>query len=107
MITHFDCPAALKDAIKFNFNGLYIPSFNRNLGYKNISKRSFEIIGSAHNAAEIKFKEKQGCSSIFLSPIFKNDKKKKFLDVIKTNLLKIDQSFILWLKRLNRLDLKK
>ena len=27
----------LKDAIQFNFNGLYIPSFNRNLGFKNIS----------------------------------------------------------------------
>ena len=78
----------LKDAIQFNFNGLYIPSFNRNLGFKNISRRDFEIIGSAHNVTELKIKEKQGCSSIFLSPIFENDKKKKFLDVVKTNLLK-------------------
>ncbi len=78
----------LKDAIRFNFNGLYIPSFNKNLGYKNIAKKNFKIMGSAHNITELKIKEKQGCSCIFLSPIFKNDKKKKFLDVIKTNLLK-------------------
>ena len=45
-------------------------------------------MGSAHNAMELKIKEKQGCSCIFLSPIFKNNKNKKFLDVIKTNLLK-------------------
>ena len=78
----------LKDAIKYNFNGLYIPSFNRKLVFKNIVKKNFELIGSAHNVAEIKIKEKQGCSSIFLSPIFQNDKNKKFLGVIKTNLLK-------------------
>ena len=78
----------LKDAIKYNFDGLYIPSFNRKLVFKNIVKKNFELIGSAHNVAEIKMKEKQGCSSIFLSPIFQNDKNKKFLGVIKTNLLK-------------------
>ena len=78
----------LKDAIKFNFDGLYIPSFNKNLKFQNIAKKKLEIIGSAHNAIEIKIKEKQGCSRIFLSPIFENEKKKKFLDIIKTNLLK-------------------
>ncbi len=78
----------LKDAIKYNFDGLYIPSFHRKLKFQNIIKKNFEIIGSAHNAIELKIKEKQGCSCIFLSPIFKNDKNKKFLDVIKTNLLK-------------------
>ena len=78
----------LKDAIKYNFNGLYIPSFNRKLVFKNIVKKNFELIGSAHNLAEIKMKEKQGCSSIFLSPIFQNNKNKKFLGVIKANLLK-------------------
>ena len=78
----------LKVAIKYNFNGLYIPSFNRKLVFKNIVKKNFELIGSAHNVTEIKMKEKQGCSSIFLSPIFENNKNKKFLGVIKTNLLK-------------------
>ena len=78
----------LKDAIKYNFDGLYIPSFHKQLRFQNITKKNLEIIGSAHNAIELKIKEKQGCSSIFLSPIFKNNKNKKFLDVIKTNLLK-------------------
>ena len=78
----------LKDAIKYNFDGLYIPSFQKQLKFQNIIKRSLEIIGSAHNATELKIKEKQGCSYIFLSPVFKNNKNKKFLDVVKTNLLK-------------------
>ena len=50
----------LKDAIKFNFNGLYIPSFNRNLRFKNIVRGNFEIMGSAHNITDLKIKEKQG-----------------------------------------------
>ena len=78
----------LKIAIKFNFDGLYIPSFNKSLRFRNIVRDNFEILGSAHNVMELKIKEKQGCSTIFLSPIFENDKKKKFLDVIKTNLLR-------------------
>ena len=78
----------LKDAIKYNFDGLYIPSFQKQLRFQNITKRDLEIIGSAHNLIELRIKEQQGCSSIFLSPIFKNNKNKKFLDVIKTNLLK-------------------
>ena len=77
----------LKAAIKYNFDGLYIPSFNKCLNFRNIVKDNFEIIGSAHNLIELKIKEKQGCSTIFLSPIFKNDKKKKYLDVVKANLL--------------------
>ena len=78
----------LKDAIKYNFDGLYIPSFNKQLKFQNIIKKNFEIMGSAHNAIELKNKEKQGCSHIFLSPVFKNKKNKKFLDVVKTNFLK-------------------
>ena len=78
----------LKDAIRYNFDGLYIPSFHKQLRFQNIIKKNLEIIGSAHNAIELKIKEKQGCSLIFLSPIFKNNKNKKYLDVIKTNLLK-------------------
>ena len=62
----------LKDAIKFDFDGLYIPSFNKHLGFQNITRKNLEIIGSAHNAIELKIKEKQGCSHIFLSPIFIN-----------------------------------
>ena len=78
----------LKAAIKYNFDGLYIPSFNKSLRFRNVVKDNFEILGSAHNIIELRIKEKQGCSAIFLSPIFKNDKKKKYLGVVKANLLK-------------------
>ena len=78
----------LKAAIKYNFDGLYIPAFQKHLRFQNITKKRLEIIGSAHNTIDLKIKEKQGCSSIFLSPVFKNNKNKKFLDVIKTSLLK-------------------
>ena len=98
----------LKDAIKYNFDGLYIPSFNRKLVFKNIVKKNFELIGSAHNVAEIKMKEKQGCSSIFLSPIFENNKNKKFLGIIKTNLLKkITKNKIVLLGGINQKTLKR
>ena len=78
----------LKAAIKYNFDGLYLPSFNNSLAFRNIVRSNFEILGSAHNIIELKIKERQGCSTIFLSPIFENIKKKKFLDVPKANLLR-------------------
>ena len=98
----------LKNAIKYNFDGLYVPSFNKQLRFQNIFKKNLEIIGSAHNAIELKIKEKQGCSKIFLSPIFKNDKKKKFLNIIKTNLLKnLTENKIILLGGINLKTLKR
>tara|TARA_B100000674_G_scaffold453148_1_gene425220 strand:+ start:140 stop:685 length:546 start_codon:yes stop_codon:yes gene_type:complete len=74
-------------AIKLQLDGVYLPSFNKNLGYKNLNyKKKFRIIGSAHNISEIKIKEKQNCEEIFLSPIFKTEKQKQYLDIIKFNL---------------------
>ena len=79
----------IKNAIKFKLDGIYIPSFNRKLNF--VSSFSFQtefkIIGSAHNIKEIKIKEKQGCKEIFISPIFQNDKKKKFLNIYNFNKL--------------------
>ena len=98
----------LKDAIKYNFDGLYIPSFYKQLRFQNKAKKNLEIIGSAHNVTELKIKEKQGCSPIFLSPVFKNDKNKKFLDVIKTNLLKkMTKNKIVLLGGINQKTLKR
>ena len=98
----------LKDAIKYNFDGLYIPAFQKHLRFQNITKKSLEIIGSAHNAIELKIKEKQGCSCIFLSPAFKNNKNKKFLGVIKTNLLKkMTKSKIVLLGGINQKTIKR
>ena len=52
---------------------------------------NFKIIGSAHNNKEILIKEKQGCSIIFLSPIFKVRKKNYFLNIIKFNFLTLNK----------------
>jgi len=80
----------LKIALKFNFNGIYIPSFNKTLKYRNIYKKNFEIIGSAHNTKEVINKENQGCTKIFLSPIFKTKKNRYFLGVNRFNLIKLN-----------------
>ena len=73
-------------ALKYNLDGLYLPSFNKKLNFKNVSSRkNFKIIGSAHNFLELKIKEKQGCEEIFISPLFYNPKNKSFLDIVKFN----------------------
>ena len=98
----------LKAAIKYNFDGLYIPSFNKSLRFQNIVKKKFKILGSAHNIIELKTKEKQGCSAIFLSPIFENEKKKKYLGIVKTNLLRnLTNKQIILLGGINFKNLKK
>ena len=78
----------LQLALKLDLDGLYLPSFNKKLKYKNIAcKKKFKLIGSAHNTIEINNKNKQGCSKIFISPIFKTAKHKNHLDTIKFNML--------------------
>jgi thiamine-phosphate pyrophosphorylase len=78
----------IKLALKLDLDGVYLPSFNKLCNYKNLhSKKKFKIIGSAHNLHEIKIKEKQGCSSIFISPIFKTKKSNYFLNIIKFNII--------------------
>ena len=73
----------MKLAIKLDADGLYISSHNKNLLSKSIiNKKKLKILGSAHSLKEIKIKEQQGVSEIFLSPLFK-DKKNKRLDLYK------------------------
>ena len=79
----------LKLALRFNFDGIYIPAFNKTLNYKNISKKNFEIIGSAHNIKEVINKEYQGCTKIFLGPIFKTKKNRSYLGVTKFNIIRL------------------
>ena len=74
-------------ALKLNLDGVYIPSFNKSLKIKYISKKNFEILGSAHNFKEIYFKKKKGINKIFISQLFKIIKTNKYLGVIKYNLL--------------------
>ena len=81
----------IKMAIKHQLNGVYIPSFIKTLNFSFISKpKDFLIIGSAHNKMEIKIKENQGCSLIFLAPTFKVIKKNNYLGVSRFNLLTLD-----------------
>jgi thiamine-phosphate pyrophosphorylase len=79
-------------SIKLGLNGVYIPSFNKQINYvQNYSlPKNFKIIGSAHSLFEINLKLKQKCSEIFLSPVFKVDKSKKFLGVSKFNLINLN-----------------
>ena len=82
----------LKIAVKLKLDGVYIPSFNNLNNFKNLNRpQKFDIIGSAHNKIEIKKKIKQGCSLIFLSPIFKTSKSKYFLNTAKFNLLTLNE----------------
>jgi len=78
----------LRLAIKFKTDGIYIPSFNKRitLNKANLSK-NFRIIGSAHNQMEIKKKIDQGCEAIFLSPVFRIEKSRKYLGTCRFRLL--------------------
>ena len=79
-------------ALKYQLDGVYIPAFNKQINYiKFLLPINFQIIGSAHNNKEILIKEKQGCSIIFLSPIFKVRKKNYFLNIIKFNFLTLNK----------------
>ena len=73
-------------AIKLNLDGVYIPSFNKS--FKHLAynlKKNFTIIGSAHNLREIRIKEAQKVSKIFISSLFK--KNKNYLGINKFKLL--------------------
>ena len=73
-------------AIKLNLDGAYIPSFNKSLKHLAYSyKRNFKIVGSAHNLKEIRIKENQNVTRIFLSSLFKRNK--NFLGINRFKLL--------------------
>ena len=73
-------------AVNLNLDGAYIPSFNKKTNHLSYSlPKNFLIIGSAHNNLEIKIKEKQCVSIIFLSSLFK--KKKNYLGINRFKLL--------------------
>ena len=91
--TKFYLSNDIKLSIRLRLDGVYIPSFNNKINYTqnyNLPK-NFDIIGSAHNIAEINLKLKQKCSEIFLSPIFKVNKSKKFLGINKFNFMTLNK----------------
>jgi len=75
-----------KMAINLNLDGVYVPSFNKDTKHLSYSfKKNFIILGSAHNACQIRTKELQGVKGIFLSSVFK--KNKNFLGIYRFKLL--------------------
>ena len=76
----------VKLAIMLDLDGAYIPSFNKSLRHLAYSyKKTFDIVGSAHNLKEIRTKESQNVEKIFLSSLFK--KNKNFLGINRFKLL--------------------
>ena len=76
----------IKLALKLNLDGAYIPSFNKSTQHLAFSfKKKFNLIGSAHDIKEIKIKELQNVSKIFISSLFK--KNKNFLGLNKFKLI--------------------
>ena len=75
-----------KMAIKLDLDGIYLPSFNKEI-IPNLYplKKKFKILGSAHNLNEITQKQKQNVSEIFISSLYKS--KKSFLGFNKFNKL--------------------
>ena len=78
----------IEECLKYDLDGLYIPSFNKKKLIKKLKLHKQTIIGSAHNHMEIRKKIEQGCKMIFLSPLFKTYKS-KYLDISKFNLIKM------------------
>ena len=70
--------------------------------------QNFLIIGSAHSVGEIRIKEKQNVSQIFLSPLFKTNKSKKFLEILKfNNLSKFTKKPLIALGGINKNNINK
>ena len=71
-----------------------------------LSKKNFKIIGSAHNIKEIRTKEIQNVTKIFLSSLFK--KNKNFLGINKFKLLsKLTKNDIVVLGGISKENIKK
>jgi len=78
----------IKFALKLDLDGVYIPSFNKKLRVNCYTKKKkFKVLGSAHNISEIRQKELQKVSCIFIAPIFITNKSNKFLGIQRFNYL--------------------
>ena len=97
----------VKLAINLNLDGAYIPSFNKSKNHLSYSKsKNFLLLGSAHNNNEIKIKERQGVSILFLSSVFK--KNKNYLGLNKFRLLSnLTRKKIIALGGITKKNLKK
>ena len=97
----------IKLAFKLGLDGAYLPSFNKNFAHLSYTlKKDFILIGSAHNLKEIKIKEKQKVSKIFLSSIFKKNKNYLGFNKFKTYIINYNREFVA-LGGINKQNLKK
>ena len=77
----------IKIANKLDLDGAYIPSFNKNFRHLSYSlRKNFIFLGSAHNIKEVRIKDLQKCTLIFISSIFK--KNSNFLGLYRSNILR-------------------
>jgi thiamine-phosphate pyrophosphorylase len=76
-------------SIKYNAKGVFLSSNNKQLRRPLLLKKSFKIIGAAHNQLEYYKKKEQLCKKIIVSPLFYNTKYSinKILGINKFNLL--------------------
>ena len=72
-------------AIKLRLDGVYIPSFSKKISVIKAKTKNLILLGSAHNIKEINEKKKQGVDFIFLTPIFRVEKRNSYLGAIKFN----------------------
>lgn len=94
-------------ALKANFDGVYVPSFNKNFLFIQNKKKNFITVGSAHNNYQIKIKEKQGVDYIFISPLFMT-KNKKGIGIYRfLNLCKKTKKKVVILGGINKKNIKK
>ena len=79
-------------ALKYNANGIFISSSNKNFIKPIQIKNNFKIIGAAHNSFEYTIKIQQNCKEIMLSPMFCNKKysTNKILGLNKFNLISMN-----------------
>ena len=98
-----------KIAFMLKLDGLYIPSFYSNCDLnKYVTTKKFIVVGSAHSVRQIKIKEKQKVQQIFLSPIFKTNKKLNFLGINRFNILaKTTKKKVIALGGINKKNIKK
>ena len=81
-------------ALKYKLNGVLISSYNKEISKIQsiqLKKKNIEIFGKAHNQLEFYQKIRQGCGTIFLSPIFftKKYSTNRILGVPKFNLISL------------------
>ena len=97
----------LRMAINLKLDGAYIPSFNKNYNHLSYTtSKKFILIGSAHNIYDIRIKERQNISQIFISSIFK--KNKNYLGINKFKIIeKLTNKKVIALGGISKNNLKK